>query len=828
MKKAIPILFVFTLYATLVCAQSTRIRGVITDAETGESLPFVNVFFTGTTIGVSSDMDGNYNVETREEVSELTVSMVGYGSQTKKITPNNYQTLNFQLTPLNIQLDNVVVTPGENPAHKILRNVIKNKKINNPDKLNAYSCATYTKMELDLTGIEADRTFRNKRMQRDFGFIFNYVDTSILTGKSYLPIMISESIADYYYSRNPSLSREVIKASRISGVEEDYTLAQFTGQLHGKVNFYDNYVDVFDVHFASPLSDHGLLYYKYFLIDSLQVNDRKTYYIRFHPRSLSTPVLDGELHIDSLSWGLEYAKVKMMKGVNVNWIRYLSLEDSYQLVNDTTWFLKQSKMSADFSVVLSDSSKLTSFLGNREVTYSNIDVSGYIPPSIRKLDNNVVISKDVLNTDDDYWDKMRPYKLSQKEQDIYTMVDSIKQAPLYQTVYTMISTIFGGYYKAGKLELGPYYKMLSHNDLEDYHFQFGARTTSDFNKKLRLSAHLGYGTKDKRVKGGGGVEYVFNNQPTTKLHFKYRYDATQLGAGTNAFTSGNVMNSILSRGNKDKLSIVEQMELNFEREWRQGISNFITVKHQDINSSEFVPFVRPDGSAASHVRSTALSLRTRLSKNETVTRYNFEKYSFGSDYPIVTLDFSAGLNGLCSNDYEYYRLEGNIDYEFDIPPIGTSEMIVNIGKIFGNVPYPLLKLHEGNGTFFYDQYSFSCMNYYEFASDKWISFFWEHHFKGFFLGKIPLMKRLKWREVFVLKGVIGTLSDSNNGSLPNTDAVFLFPAGMGSVSKPYFETGVGVENILRMFRFDAIWRLSHRNNPDASNFTVSFSVNLDF
>ena len=147
------------------------------------------------------------------------------------------------------------------------------------------------------------------------------------------------------------------------------------------------------------------------------------------------------------------------------------------------------------------------------------------------------------------------------------------------------------------------------------------------------------------------------------------------------------------------------------------------------------------------------------------------------------------------------------------------------------MPYPLLKLHEGNATYFYDPYAFSCMNYYEFASDTWLAFFYEHHFKGFFLGKIPLMKKLKWREVFIFKGLIGTLSDKNNGSLPDTRAVLLFPEGMSSVSKPYFETGVGIENIFRLFRIDAIWRLTHREDrpgQHVQNFAINFSVHLNF
>ncbi len=828
MKKSL-VLSVLLLLVCSVWAQSTRVRGKITDAKTGEPLPLVNVVFKGSFVGVTTDFDGVYSIETREAVEELQASFVGYIPQSRKVVPGAYNTIDFKLEPQSFDLEEIKVTPGENPAHAILRKVSQNKKKNNPDRIQSYFCNTYTKMELDLTNVKPG--FKNKKLQKNFGFIFDHIDTSVVTGKAYLPVMISEASADYYFRKSPSLSREIVKASRISGIEEDYTLAQFTGHLHANFNLYDNYIDIFEVRFASPLSDHGLMYYKYFLVDSMQIEGRKTYKIRFHPKSFSTPVLDGEVNIDSLSWALQSAHVKMMKGLNVNWIRHLVLENTNQLLADSVWFPKQDRLFADFSIVMSDSSKVVSFLGHRQVDYSHVVLNPVIPEKVLKLDNNVIIDKAVLKNDDSYWDTIRPYALSKQEKEIYQMVDSIKNVPLYQNIYTVISTIMGGYYDTKYVGIGPYYKLGSFNKLEGVRFQLGARTTEDFSKKIRLFGYAAYGTKDENFKGGGGFTYSFKELPTSQLTLAFKHDVLQLGAGVNAFTTGNILSSVFSRGNNDRLSMVNQWDMQFEQEWRQGVSNTLAVQIRDVFPSRYVPFVKPDGGAMKSIQSTTLRLNTRLSKNEIVIRKTFDKYSMGSDYPIVGVDLSMGVKGLFKNDYEFYRLEGNISYNFPVSPLGKSYMVLSGGKIFGKVPYPLLKLHEGNATYFYDQYAFSCMNYYEFASDLWASFIWEHHFKGFFLGKIPLMKRLKWREVFIFKGLIGILTDKNNGSLADTRAYLLFPEGMSSVSKPYFETGIGIENIFRVFRVDAIWRLTHRHSipgQDVQNFAVNFSVYLDF
>lgn len=821
---------IFLLFFTSIgLAQSTRVRGKVTDAKTGEVLPLVNVVFKGTTIGVTTDFDGAYFIETRADVHDLQVSFVGYEAQTVKTNSGSFNAIDFKLVPLTFDLDEVMVSPGENPALVILRNVHKNRKYNNHEERAQYFCSTYTKMELDITNIKPE--FRNKKLQKNFGFVFNYMDTSVITGKAFLPVMISEASADYYYRKNSKLTREIVKASRISGIEEDFTLAQFTGHLHVNLNLYDNYIDVFDVKFASPLSEHGQLYYKYFLVDSMKINGRKTYKIRFHPKGISTPVLDGEVNIDSLTWGMESAKVKMMKGLNVNWIRDLVVENQSMLVGDSLWFPKQDKIFADFTIHMADSSKIMAFLGHRQVDYSDVRFNTAIPDEVLKMDNNVMINQNVLNSDEEYWTSVRPYELSGREKQIYGMVDSIKNVPLYRNIYDLIQTTLLGYYNTKYVGFGPYYKLYSFNKLEGNRFQLGARTTTDFSKKIQFFGYGAYSTKGNKLKGGGGLKYLFNELPASMLTLSYKYDVLQLGAGVNAFTEGNILSSVFSRGNNERLSLVNQWDVKFEKEWRQGITNVFSARVRDIYTSPYVQFIRPDGSVLNSIHTSVLGISTRLSKDEIIIRNTFDKFSMGSDYPIVGIDVSAGLKGIFKNDYEYYRLELSGAYTVNIAPVGYSAIMVSGGKIFGKVPYPLLKLHEGNATYFYDPYAFSCMNFYEFASDLWGALYWEHHFKGFFLGKIPLLKKLKWREVFTFKALVGRLSDKNNGSLPGTDAVLLFPEGMSSVSKPYFETGIGIENIFRIFRIDAIWRLSHRQDvpgQNVQNFAINFSIHLNF
>ena len=825
--------FILTILLVLLCsaaaAQTTRVRGRVVDAASKKPLDAVSVVFPGTTVGALTDEKGLFAIEYRDTVSRVQAMCIGYETQIVAVTPRAFNTVEIRMTESGFDIEDVVILSGPNPAHPLLDSVNKYKFRNDPSRLERYSVSTYTKMELGLSNIKKTE-FKSKRMQKNFGFIFNHVDTSAMTGQAYLPMMISESRAKYYRSKSPDISREVLESSRISGFDDNQSVAQFTGQLYADVNFYDNYIDLFNIRFAGPLSAHGRMLYNYFLVDSMYIEGRKTYKVRFHPKGLATPVLDGEVNIDSATYALHSAHVHMPKGQNVNWIRHLIIDNENVMLNDTLWFRRSDRLSADFSVVMADSSKMSSFIGTREVHYSNLNLGELPPREIMRMHGNIVANDDVTRNDDAYWDSIRPYALSDKERSIYRMVDSVQHAPLYRDLYAIINTVLGGHYNTKYIGIGPYFRLISFNNQEGFRAQIGGRTTKEFSRKVRLSGFVAYGTRDEAVKGGAAVELMFRKSLTRKLKLEYRHDMAQIGESNHALSGSNILGSVMSRGNK-RLNMVDEARASYEHEWLHGFSNTLTVEAQNIHANGLVPLVRPDGTPVGAVGNMAVRLGTRLSFHETILRQAFDKIYMRTDYPVIGLDLTAGIKGLMPESYDYFSLSANVDYRLALPPIGYSNISLQGGHIFGQVPYILLKLPEGNSTYFYDRFAFSCMNFYEFAADSWVTLFYEHHFSGFLLGKIPLLKRMKMREVLVFKGIYGTLSPKNDGSTAATMARMLFPPGMSSLSKPYMETGFGIENIFRVARIDFIWRLTHRDASvwhDVQNFAVNLSVNLHF
>ena len=825
-----------TLYLPNASAQATKVKGRVTDASTGEGIPFAGIYFKNSTVGVSADIDGYFFLETRDTLSLLSASILGYEEEVRKVTRHGFNEVNFSLKPIHSELNAAVVKPDDRYIRSILRKIEESKFRNNPEKRPMYNCDVYTKMELDVTNPESPMI--SKFLPKDFNFVYDYMDTSVVSGMPFLPVLISETTSKYYHRKDPPSNREIIKATRISGVDKNPVLAQFTGNMYVKTNFYDNYINIFQVEIPSPLSSSGTTYYNYYLVDSLNIDGRKTYKIRFHPSKwVSSPTFDGEMSIDAEEYALRDIHVRLKKGSNVNWVRDLTIDVENCRLEDSTWFYKQDKMYVDFSPTMRDSSKIVTFLGNRQIDYSNPDFVTSYREDKDDISAQVQAGKDVINNDEGYWQSVRPFPLSEKEKGIYNMVDSIKNVPLYKDVYALADMVVNGFLNTKYVGFGPYSSLFSFNELEGGRAQLGIRTTKKLSRKFRLMGYAAYGFKDKTLKGGGTFEYMFNNQPTNKLVVSYKHDVMQLGKGPTIYGSGSLMSSILAKANSQKMSMVNDYALSWQKEWSQNFNMIIALESRRIFSNIFVPMVSPDGKIFNSVGYNQAHMQLRFSKDEIVTRGTFEKHYMYSKYPVVTLDFIGSTKGIGKNEYSYFRPELSIHYTLPIPPIGLSKFDLNTGTIVGEVPYPMLKIHEGNGTYTFSRNSFACMDYYEFASDLWTTLFWEHNFKGFFLGKIPLLRRLQWREVASLRAAYGTIRKQNNGIVGSEDAsaVMLFPEKMGKLNRPYVEMGVGITNIFRFLRIDAFWRMTHRYEvkdgvkvPHDNRFVLNFGLEFRF
>lgn len=806
------VILVMLMAALQLGAQTTKVSGTVCDAETGEPIPFAGIYFKDTTIGLTADIDGKFIIQTRNPNAKVLVcQLLGYETQEQKIKHGAFTQVDFRLKLSDNQLPGAFVKADNRRIRRLLANIDAHRIYNDPDQRPAFQCRVYNKMELDLS--HPKEVFTNKRLQKDFGFIFNYMDTSVVSGVPYLPVMISESVVERRHTSNPTVDNEIITANRISGVNPDANmLSQFTGSMHLQVNFYRPFINTFNVEFPSPIQRNGLLFYNYYIIDSLNVDSRKTYLVRYHPKpGISSPAFDGEMHIDAEEFAVKHITAKMVRGGNVNWLRDIVLETDYQRLPDSTWFYGQDKMYADFSIALGDSTRMMSVIGNRQLNYSNLDFSPM--PPLDPGDGKVKVTEEANHKDEQFWQEERPYELTAKEQGVYDMVDRIQKEDLYKIAYKTIYTLVTGFYDIGPVGIG-IGQLYSRNELDGSKVRLSFHTSKELSKKFRATAAVSYSFKqnpnDSQIKGSLTYEHLFKKEPQRKLTLDARYDVFQLGKGQSNLTSDNFFTSIW--GKQSKLLPMTNFSARYEHEFSMNFNTDAQIGLQRYFSNRFVPMIDWNGNQIPSVAVNQLKFQARFSWEETVNRGYYTKSYIHSDYPIVMLNLEGSVPGLGrQNELGYFRPSMEVYWKFRIPPLGMSEIDLNAGTIVGKVPWMMLQMYPGNATNIQDKTAFSCMEYFEFGSDTWATLFWYHCFNGFFLGKIPLVSKLQLREEFSLKMAYGTLRDHNNGTDSKFGAMMQFPYGMKPLGNvPYIEIGAGLSNIFRILRVDFVWRLTHR------------------
>lgn len=793
--------------------------GRVFDATSEAGIPFANVFFKDSKIGTTTDQNGNYRIETYYPTDSLVVSYLGYQRQAQRVKPDRSQVVDFPLNVASISLETVTIVADKkkkDPAVELMKKVVRNKGANNREKLSAYEYDVYNKIEFDMNNI--DEGFKNRKVMKPFSFVFDNID-STSEEKPFLPIFLTESVSRYYYRKSPKSSMELIKATKVAGVKNE-SVSQFLGDMYQNTNVYENYIDAFGKSFVSPISDLGSLSYKYYLTDSANIDRQKCYKVVFKPRRKGELVFEGEMWIHDTTYAVKSIEATIVEDANINWINSFSVYHEYDQVEDEVWMLTKENVVVDFNI----SDKSVGFYGRKTTIYSDFVINEPKENNFYSTFNNIKVAEDANDHNDEFWQTQRPERLSVNEHRVYQMVDTIQEIRAFRTYVDVITLFVNGHYEMKYVDLGPYFTAFSFNQVEGIRLRVGGRTNADFSTKLGFNGYVAYGTKDQRFKYQAAGRYFLSKKPRQILSVSARQDLEQLGQSANAWRTDNILSSVFRRA-PFRFNAYEEYKGAYDIEFFPGLSAKIGFARKDLWSVGDVLFQRRDSDGSLYdidrIKTAEVEFGMRFAYRESFINGNLHRVSLGTKYPILELSAKLGINGLLGGEYNYQRLSLRISDKFPIHPIGQSEFILEGGKIFGTLPYPLLQMFPGNQTYFYDDYAFNLMNYYEFISDEWITLFYTHHFNGLFFNKIPLMRKLNWREVATLRSAIGGLSNRHKPLLE-------FPQNLFDLNRPYFEAGVGVENILKIFRVDAIWRLSYLEHPNVVPFGVRLTFQIDF
>jgi hypothetical protein len=812
-------LFLF-FYSVFSFAQNYTISGKVFDSESKEPLPFVPVLIKGTTTGATTDFDGNYSITTSVLGDSIVSSYVSYKKLTRPIKRGENQTINMPMVLEGVNLLEVVVKAGENPAHRIIRNVIANKEFNNKRKLDAYQYETYNKVEFDLNRIPKE--MRERKIFKPIQFVFDNVDSANSGEKPSLPIFITEAISEVYYRSNPTLKKEVIKANKITGIENT-SVTSVMGDMYQNINVYDNHILVFNKDFVSPISDNGFFYYKYYLEDSLFIGSTRCYQIRFKSKRPQELCFSGNMWISDSTWAVKRLEMSIPKDANINFINAANIVQEFDKI-DSTWMLSKDRLVIDFAMYKNQ----VGIYGRKTTSYKDFKINEPKDVKFYEFGDKIVVEDSALLYDDEFWNKSRHDSLSMREKKIYHMIDTIKTLPVYRTWVDILTIFVSGYKVINNFEIGPYFNLVSYNKVEGLRTRFGGRTSSKFSRWYELQGYVAYGFKDEKFKYSLGFKSFISKKPHRQLiGMTYKSDYEILGQSQNGFSQDNIFASLFRTSPLTNLTRVDQTYAWYEREWVDGLTSKVTLIGRTITPlvTNAYRYYKNDGSIATkeNIRNTEARLNVRFAYKEKFISGDFSRISLGTKWPILQVTYAKSIPNAFRGEYDYQKVVLNL---FDrvrlVSLLGYTDYSGEVGKIFGAVPYPLMELHGGNETYVYDYMSFNMMKYYEFASDQYASVGIFHHFEGLLFNKVPLLKKLKWREVVTCKALWGSVNDKNRKTL-------IFPTTLNALgSEPYVEVSAGIENIFKVFRIDALWRSTYHRSKAIDNFGVKFGFQLAF
>jgi len=821
------LLWMLTLcIAGTVFSQTKVIVGHARDEHSFEPVPFASVRFRVSGSGTLADSSGKFWLFLPGQNDTLEITSVGYQDFILPVDLSTVKgdTLRFTASMVPGKISTVVTLKVKvNRALILWKRIVAHKPMNDRYRFNNFSYQLYNKLELDLKNINKDRLSQMKVL-KPFSFIFENVDTA--DGASYLPAYLTEAISNYYYQKDPVKRREVFQAVKTIGVQNE-SISRLLGGMDQIVNFYNNYIPVFDKLFISPIADNADDYYNYKIADTQHLAGKRIIHLLFSPKRKGTNTFEGDCWVHDTSYAIQKMNLRLGASANINYVQRLSLIQEYQLINDTTWFLSKDKFVVDVNPVGKHS---IAFIGRKTTTYQDVVVND--SSVLKELEKNkkkeeVILPSEANYKNEDYWSDARPEDLSETEKKIYKTIDTLLSLPAFQRYTRMINFIGTGYLPVGKFLIGPWQNWIFTNSVEGTRLRFDLGTNSKWQKYTILHGYLAYGFGDQKWKGEIDGMFLFKKHPRMYVYGEYRNDFEYGQQYVGEISQDNLFSVAIRKQNVPiKYIMLEQAKFEFFKEWPSGLSLMPVVQQREYTPvKNLPPKIFFENGHGEPLNTFEASIRFRFAYLEKFLENTFYRTSLGSPYPIFELKYTKGIPGVFGSSYEYSKISANVHNTKKIPPLGSIYYNVFGGQTFGTLPYLFLDVAPGNEIYYYYPYVFNLMNKYEYVHDRFAGISFEHNFGNGLFRYIPLTRKLKFRQFWTAKALWGKLSEKNY--LLNAASGLNFQSLNGDT---YLELGTGVDNIFKVLRFDLIWRpfpLSH-SSVNSQRFGVFGSFRFSF
>jgi hypothetical protein len=846
---AINALFLLTL--GLLCSlntfsQATRVSGKITEASSGAPLSNVTISFKGTTVVTKSNAQGEYRISIVGPASVLKFNYIGLISQTQSVKPGIEQSLDVKMQEDMENLSEVNISTAkhgryrnkDNPAVELIREIIDHKPMNKVENYPAVQYKQYDRLQISLSNL-SDR-FAKRKLFKNYQYLFQRQDSSQIGGKLLLPIFLQEKISENYHTKNPDQNKSIVTANKQvkfdSLVIDNKGLSTYLERMYADINIYDNNVLIATTQFLSPIAGTAPTFYKYFITDTIKSSASRLIELSFFPRNPADLLLEGKLYVaDDGTFAVDKVFMTISNRANLNFVRGVEVKQEFKQLANKKYYLHRSDLVVDFGI---NQNKGRGFTGQRTQVIDNFQTQITASNDIF-LGAKSVEDPGATHRSAEYWSSNRLERVSDSTLKIYNNIDSLGKSKSFKRLMTVASVLFNGYYNAGPYEVGPIYTFYSFNSLEGLKLRVGGRTTTAFSSRYYLEGYLGYGFKDERWKGLGSVAYSLNNKsvytyPQSFLRASVQRDTYVPGQELRGNTEDDFISSF-RRGVNNRYLYNDFYRFEYVQEYENRLSfnlGFRKWKQQPAAALEYFNIEGGNKVVTPDITTSEFNLSVRYAPNEKFYQGKRSRVAVNNKFPIFNFRYAAGFKGLLGGEYNYHNFYGTIDKRFYMSQLGISDVKFEGGYILGKLPYPLLAIHKANQSYAYQINAYNLMNFLEFVSDRYASVNIDHGFGGFFLNKVPLLKRLQLREFASLKAVYGGVRKENNPDLDPTLLQFQTnPAGLRTTyifgNTPYVEGSIGLGNILKFLRVDLVRRFNYLDHPNVPKYGIRAKFKVD-
>lgn len=837
-------------------AQSfTSASGIVKDSITGEPLPFVSVYFDGSTIGAMTDDNGTFTLQNNQGYPKLAAASLGYDTKFIDLKPGKKNdNLEVLLKPTAFEISEVVVKPKrekytrkDNPAVELIKKVIAHKNDNQIEAKPEYQTEVYEKLSLSLDNFNPNLD-KNKFLKK-FKFIKNYLDTSEFNGKPILTVSVRENLSDFYYRKSPKAEKTIVRAKRMQGI--DKTLDDGGGitsnleEIFKSINIFDNNIPILLNRFVSPLSSTlATTYYHYYIMDTLDVGGDKCVDLAFVPANSESYGFTGRLYITlDGNYAVKKVLLNTPANINLNWVDKLRIEQEFKQMPDSTWVLDQENTFVNFYVVKGTQQLYAHQLRN----YDNYNFNVQNADSVFGLLGALHVLPEATAQPDTFWTHNRPIPLKEKEDALKDLLGQLRKVPAFNAIIKTAEILITGYIptandkKVTKFDFGPMNTTFSANHLEGFRMRVGGMTTANLNPYWFASGYLAYGTNDRKIKYNLKLTHSFTKKeyhegenPVNNLSFIQEYDVYTPGQDFLFTSKDNIFVAWKVGEPVTKMQYIRKSVLQYEKEWLNGLTWKSWIMNQNNEAAGTLQYIKRDESGnLYHIKDfTTSEIGTQLRFAPGERAYNGRSgkesvFNLSKDAPVFKLSHQLGIKGVLGGDYNYNHTEISAEKRIWLSSFGHIDAQVKAGKVWDKVPFPLLILPNTNQSITIQPEAFHMMNALEFVTDQYVSFNATYYLKGWILNRIPGIKWLRLREVLSFNMIYGGLTDKNNPTL--TPGLFLLPDGTQPLgSTPYMECSVGLENIFKILRIDYYRRLTYLDHPDIKKGGIRIALRFTF